>query len=208
MIKILDPNQSYTFSKIFELKAEVDDLVEELGYTFSRKLLNLPQYQGELKRLNELEKRLIEILPYVSLSSEIARREILISPVITELVHYTHAQLRIEYPLKVSNYLQGYLDYFIKNQHKVIIIEAKKEDLTNGFTQLAVELIALDQWLDSQETHLLGAVTTGNLWQFGLLHRPKKLIEQGLESYRVPEDLEALMKILVNALINQELLNN
>ena len=199
-MKVLDPNQSYTFSKIFELKVEVDELVKDFGYTFSRKLLNLPQYQGQLNRLQQLEERITAILPNVLLSTEIARREILIAPVITDLVYYTNAQLRIEYSLKVSEQLQGSLDYFLHNHHHVIVIEAKKGDLDYGFNQLATQLIALDQWLDSKEINLLGAVTTGNIWQFGCLNRENKHIDQGLESYRVPEDLEPLIRILVQAL--------
>lgn len=201
-MSILDPNQSYTFSKIFELKAEVDDLVRDFGYSFSRKKLNLPLYQGELDRLKDLSDRIEEILPKVILSSEISRREILISPLVMELVHYTNAQLRIEYALKVSEQLQGYLDYFLYNNNNLIVIEAKKGDLDYGFTQLAVQLIALDQWekTNEQET-LLGAVTTGSLWEFGRINRLEKHIEQGLESYRVPEDIESLMRILVQALI-------
>lgn len=200
-MNILDPNQSYTFSKIFELKAEVDELVQDFGYSFARKLLNLPQYEGELNRLKQLKKRIETILPNVILSSEIARREILIAPVITDLVYYTNAQLRIEYALKVSEQLQGSLDYYIHNDNHLIVIEAKKADLDYGFNQLAVELIAVDQWIESEETVLLGAVTTGSLWQFGLLNRQEKHIYQGLENYRVPEDLESLMRILIQALI-------
>ncbi|MGK7931813.1 MAG: hypothetical protein AB4041_10325 [Microcystaceae cyanobacterium] len=199
-MKILDPNQSYTFSKIFELKVNVDELVKDFGYTFSRKHLNLSQYKGALNRLQQLEERIIAILPNVLLSTEIARREILIAPVITDLVYYTNAQLRIEYSLKVSEQLQGSLDYFLHNPYHVIVIEAKKGDLDYGFNQLATQLIALDQWLDSQEIRLLGAVTTGNIWQFGCLNREDKHINQGLENYRVPEDLEPLMRILVQAL--------
>jgi hypothetical protein len=199
-MKILDPNESYTFSKIYELKAEIDELVTELGYHFSRQLLNLPLYQDSLEGIEALKKRIMAILPYVSLSTEMARREILISPVVTQLVSYTQAQLRIEYSLKVSRQLQGSLDYFLYNEHHFIIIEAKKGDLDDGLTQLAAQLIALDKWLDSQETLLLGAVTNGNLWQFMTLNRIKKQITQGLENYRVPEDLEILMRILVQAL--------
>ncbi len=199
-MKVLDPNQSYTFSKIFDLKVEVDELVKDFGYTFSRKCLNLPQYQGELNRLQQLEERITGILPNVLLSTEIARREILIAPVITDLVYYTNAQLRIEYALKVSEQLQGSLDYFLHNDNHVIVIEAKKGDLDYGFNQLATQLIALDKWLDTEEISLLGAVTTGNIWQFGCLNREKKHIVQGLENYRVPEDLDSLMRILVQAL--------
>lgn len=126
-MKILDLNQFYTFSKIFELKVEVDTLVEEFGYSFSRQFLNLPQYSGELDRLQQLQNRIEEILPNVILNSETARREILIAPVITELVHYTKAQLRIEYSLKVSEYLQGLLDYLLYRQHHLIVIEAKQK---------------------------------------------------------------------------------
>ncbi len=201
-MSILNPNQSYTFSKIFELKAESDEFVAEFGYSFSRNKLNLSQYQGELDRLQELNDRLQEILPYVSLTSELSRREILISRVVTELIHYTHAQLRIEYSLKVSEQLQGYLDYLIHTQNNFIVIEAKNEDLINGFTQLCAELIALDQWEKmGDQKIILGAVTTGKIWEFARLNRFQKTIEQGLESYRVPEDLEPLMRILIQALI-------
>jgi hypothetical protein len=43
MSKILDPEQSDTFSKIFELEALADDITNEFGYALERKRLNLPQ---------------------------------------------------------------------------------------------------------------------------------------------------------------------
>jgi hypothetical protein len=119
-----------------------------------------------------------------------------------EVVHYTQAQLRIEYPLKVSEQLQGTLDYLLKTENQIVIIEAKKEDITNGMKQLAVEMIALDLWIKSQQTFLIGAVTTGTIWQFCKLNRTDKHIEQGLESYRVPEDIESLLRILVQSLLS------
>lgn len=202
MSKLLNPNQPYTFSKIFELKIEPDDLVTEFGYTLERIRLNLPQYSGELDRLEELRSRIEEVLPYVSLASETSRREVLISQVVLDLVHYTKAQLRIEYPLKVTEQLQGYLDYLLRSQNELLVIEAKREDLDYGFTQLVAEIIALDQWdRTTDQSILIGAVTTGKIWQFGRLNRATKHIEQGLDSYRVTEDLEPLMRILVQALI-------
>ena len=206
-MSLLNPNQSYTFSKIFELKAEVDKLVEEFGYSLKRTRLNLPLYLGELDRLQDTRNRIEELLPYVNLANETARREVLIAPVVTDIVHYTRAQLRIEYPIKVTEQLQGILDYLLRTQFNLLVIEAKQEDLTNGFTQLASELIALDQWQDSTDIdlqpNLIGAVTTGVLWQFGVLNRRTKLIEQGLNSYRVTEDLEQLIRILIAALFNK-----
>jgi hypothetical protein len=202
MSNLLDPHQSYTFSKIFELKIRADELVEEFGYSLSRKRLALPQYSGELDRLEELRSRIEEILPYVDLANETSRREILIARVVTELVYYTKAQLRIEYPIKVTEQLQGYLDYLLRSTSNLLVIEAKREDLDYGFTQLAAEMIALDQWEKTPDQPiLLGAITTGKIWEFGRLHRATKHIERGLDSYRVPDDLNPLMRILVQALI-------
>ncbi|MFM7576946.1 MAG: hypothetical protein ACKO5Q_08425 [Microcystaceae cyanobacterium] len=201
-MKILDPNQNYTFSRIFEMRIAAQDLAQELGYQFTRKWLNLTQYTGDLDRLSDLENRLNEILPYFDLSNETSRREVLISPIILDLVHYTKSEVRIEYPLKITNQLQGYLDYWIQNQQNILVIEAKKEDLDYGLTQLVAELVALDQWENmAQQTEILGAITTGKIWEFCKLYRLTKSIEQGLNSYRVPEDLDTLMRILVHSLI-------
>jgi len=201
-MKIINPEQSYTFSKIFELKIEPKDLAKYFGYFFARKKLNLSQYQGELDRINQLKERIEEILPYASLSSEAARREILISPLILDLVHYTKSEIFIEYSIKVTEQLQGSLDYFLENVNNLLVIEAKKEDLDYGMTQLIAELIALEQWQENnKKNYLIGAVTTGKIWEFARLNRDEKQIEQGLESYRVPEDIEPLMRILVQALI-------
>ncbi len=203
MSSILTPQQPYTFSKIFDLKIAADDLANEFGYTFKRDRLSLPQYQDELDRLSDLRLRIEEILPYVDLASEASRREILIAPVLTEVVHYTKAELRIEYPIKVSEQLQGYFDYLLKSKTDLLVIEAKRQDLDYGFTQLVAEMVALDQWERTPEqATLLGAVTTGKVWEFGVLHRESKHIQQGLDSYRVPEDLDPLMRILVQALLN------
>lgn len=192
-MKIINSEQSYTFSKYFEMGISAQDLAEEFSYKFSRKRLNLTQYQGELDELKKLEERLNEVLPYFDLANERSRREVLISPIILDLVHYTKSEVRIEYQIKVNDLLQGYLDYLIKKSSNLLVIEAKKQDLEFGFTQLCSELIALDNWekTGNQEI-LIGAVTTGNIWQFGRLNRVKKFIEQGLDLYRVPDDLDPL----------------
>jgi hypothetical protein len=201
---LLDPNRSYTFSEIGKLKAPTDEVLAEYGYSLERTLIDLPQYQGELDRLQERRERMEEVLPYIDLTNEQSRREMLIAPLMEDLIHYTRAQLRIEYVLKVNERLQGELDYLLRTKTNLLVVEAKQEDLTNGFTQMAVQLIALDQWekstLVEQQPELVGAVSTGTIWQFGVLHRQEKLVTQELTLYRVPTDLEPLMRILVAAL--------
>ena len=203
MVKVLDTNQAYTFSKIFELKIEPDDLVAEFGYSFQRSRLQLPHYPGHLARLEELRSRIEAVMPYVSLTNETSRREVLISQVVLEVVQATKAQLKIEYPIKVTEQLQGVLDYLLRGQSELLVIEAKREDLDYGFTQLVAEMIALDRWdRTPDQPTLLGAVTTGQIWKFGLLDRATKQIQEGLDLYRVPDDLDSLLRILVQALIS------
>ncbi len=201
---LLDPNRTYSFSEIAKMKAPTDEMLAEYGYSLERTLLDLPQYQGELDRSLDRRSRIEEVLPYIDFTNEQSRREMLIAPLMEDLIHYTRAQLRIEYILKVSDRLQGELDYLLRTKNNLLVVEAKQEDLTNGFTQMAVELIALDQWEKStsveQQPSLVGAVSTGTIWQFGVLHRQSKIVTQELTLYRVPTDLEQLMRILVAAL--------
>lgn len=129
-----------------------------------------------------------------------ARREFLIAPVLTDVLHYTKATLNVEYPVAVSNQLQGSLDYLLQNDQAFLVTEAKNEDLERGFVQLAVELIALDPWIDSAQPVLQGAISTGNIWQFGQFNRQSREVTQDLDLYRVPADLDDLLRILVRIL--------
>lgn len=54
--------------------------------------------------------------------------------------------------------------------------------------------------LVEEEPELVEAVSTGKIWQLGVLHRQQKLVMQELTCYRVPTDLELLMRILVAVL--------
>ncbi len=201
-MKIIDRTQSYTFSKYFEMGISAQDLAKEFEYSFTRKNLDLPEYEQPLDKIEELKSRIKNTLPYVSSTNETARREIFISPIIIDLIYYTKSEVRIEYNIKVNEQLQGNLDYLIQNKNNLLVIEAKKADLDCGMTQLFAELIALDLWLENQEQiELVGSITTGNIWQFAQLNRQEKHLEQGLNLYRVPEDLEPLMRILVQCLI-------
>lgn len=197
---ILEPGKSYTFSNYFEMPYEPDDILAELGFSLQRASLTLPRVETALDQIESLKSGIQRRLPYVSLTSEAARREVLIAPIILTLIDCTQAQLRIEYSIKVSEQLKGSLDYYLHTQQNLLIIEAKNADLARGFTQLAVELIALDQWLDANNPVLYGAVSTGDIWQFGRLHRDQCQVEQDLSLYRVPADLDDLFRILIAVL--------
>ncbi|MFM8006786.1 MAG: hypothetical protein ACKO86_18020, partial [Dolichospermum sp.] len=79
-----------------------------------------------------------------------------------------------------------------------LVIEAKNDDLTKGFTQLAVELIALSQI--QEKSILYGAVTIGNIWQFGKLDSSEKQINQDINLFKIPGDLDSLFAVIMGIL--------
>jgi len=214
---VINPEASYTFFDYFKLVAEVEDILAYFGYSFQVRDCTLPHHTVPFPGLTNLKARLVASLPYVSLTSETARREFLIAPVLMEVIQYTQVKIKVEFPIEVNAQLKGTFDYYLQAQNSMLVIEAKQGDLQKGFTfssnyffwlnfsflkkslvtQLAVELIALDKWIESAAAELYGAVTMGDIWRFGILNRPTKLVTQDLNLYRVPADLEELVPIIV-----------
>lgn len=194
---ILPDDASYTFADYFRLHIDIEALLTHFGYTYQVTNYSLPRSARPLERLDDLRARLEESLPYVSFNNEIARREFLIAPVLLEVVHYTQAKIRTEFPISVNAQLKGTVDYYVQQTHNLLIVEAKNADLQQGFVQLAVELVAFDQWLMQETPLLYGAVSMGNIWQFGILDRVAKQVTQDYNLFRVPADLSDLMPILV-----------
>lgn len=113
--------------------------------------------------------------------------------------------LDIEYPVYVNEQLKGSIDYLLRSTQELIVIEAKNADLEKGFTQLAVEMIALAQYLEThQQTTLYGAVTVGNIWQFGTLERESKHISKDIDTFRVPLDVDDLFNTLIGIMSSSE----
>jgi hypothetical protein len=199
--RILKADQSYTFHSYFTFKFAIVDILRELDTAYHLAPLTLPHSPvGTIQNLSELSYRLERTRQQVSLESEMARREVLISPILLEVATSINARVNIEYSIDVSQYLKGELDYYLESNDQLLVIEAKKSDLTRGFVQLAAELIALDQWTDATNPLLYGAVTTGESWVFGCFDRTHRTVTQDLKIYRVPEDLEQLVLILAGIL--------
>ena len=197
-LKILQEGQSYTFRSYFELPYEADDILAEFDYSLVKSRLSLPQTTQSLDRLPELKQRIEDTLPFISLSNETARRETLVSPVLLETIRYCHCQMRIEYPLSINNWLKGNFGYLLRLTHNLLLVEAKNDDLTRGFTQLAVELIALSHI--EEQAVLYGAVTMGDVWRFGKLDRDLTQVTQDLNLFKVPDDLDPLLNSLLGIL--------
>ena len=185
---ILDRDRTYLFSQFCEFVQPPEEILAELGYALQVRTLELPS-ANLLDDFSALQKSLERRLQLTPLTSEQARRETLVAPVLFEVVERLNLRLNIEYPL-TGKRGKGTLDYLIRGEKTLLVIEAKRDDLTRGFTQLAVEMTELG---DSY-----GAVTTGNIWQFAQLTGEQ--IVQDLNLYRVPADLSLLLSVLCGIL--------
>ncbi|OCQ98501.1 hypothetical protein BCD67_08045 [Oscillatoriales cyanobacterium USR001] len=201
--KILQEGREYSFRSYFELPYETDEILAEFDYSLVKVELSLPHTARELGEIESLKQRIRATLPFLSLSSEVARRESLVSPILLDIVRYCQCRLRFEYNLNVNSWLKGNLDYLVQSNQELLIIEAKNDDMTKGFTQLAVELIAMSHVEDGNIFY--GAVTMGDVWRFGKLDRNQQRIFQDINLFKVPDDLADLIKVMVGILDGVEI---
>ena len=198
---LLKPQRHYIFKDYFNFSNPPDEIAAEFGYDFALEVLQLPSVPAPLEVTQRLEATYYRVLPKVPLTSETARREVFIAPLLLEIVQLLEAKLNIEYPLNVAANLNGILDYLLRTETALLVVEAKKGDLDRGFNQLTAELIALDKYeTDNPLEMLYGAVTVGNIWNFGVLHRPPKKLVRDIHNYRLPQDTEKLFSILLGIL--------
>lgn len=190
-----------TFSDYFRLGIDPLTALQQFNYDYKREFFTLPKTQTAIPWAEQLAERLRNGIPYINFTSEIARREFLIAPVLFDLARFTKTEVQSEFPLDAGDHLRGIIDYYLKSEQSFLLVEAKNAELDRGFTQLAIELVALDQVTPNVTKALYGAVSIGNVWQFGILDRVKKQVTKDLNLYTVPGMLEELLRILVGILV-------
>jgi hypothetical protein len=195
--RVLDPKESYSFAKYFEFPYEAEDILADLDCTLERVELNLAIATVPKEQIEFLRTYLQDSLKLTTPVAEISRREFLIAPVVRQLGLYTQARISGEYTIRINQWLKGSLDYFVRTEAGLVIIEAKQSDLTHGFVQLAAELIALDIKTESSIPVLSGVVTSGDLWKFGEFHRQERKVVEDRNLYLLPRDLEQIFGFLV-----------
>jgi hypothetical protein len=196
--QILQSGVPCTFSQFFDLPFTIEDILAEFDCTIDRSPIDFPRKALD-RPLDNLRHELARNRQRIELVNEMARREALIGPLLFEVAEISNQRINVEYSIVVSEHLRGTVDYYIAN-HNLLVIEAKQADLVRGFTQLSVELIALDQWTKSTSPILYGAVSTGEDWRFAAFDRGNKVIIQDPQRFLVPENLEELVEILVGIL--------
>ncbi|WP_019504643.1 hypothetical protein [Pleurocapsa sp. PCC 7319] len=190
------PDKSYTFSDYFKLNCEPLDIANHFGYKlekiqFSTTIQIKPLPQEIEQNVGDLKHKLIKRLKGYYFSAEIAKRGVYVDPVIALLYDWLEFKVLIEYSIEVNDRLKGTLDYLITTEDKKIaVIEAKKDDLEKGFSQLIPEMIALRE---DNEQDIFGVVTTGSSWQFGKLNQ--NTIYQDIDLYSCPGQLRQIVTI-------------
>lgn len=199
---IFKKDKKYTFVDYFDMNVPTEEIAFEFGYSFDTKKLDLPVAKNvDRKEISKLQQSFYEVLPKITLNSEMAKREFMIAPVLWGIIRHAKAKINVEYPVEVDDKLSGYVDYLVRSGQELIVVEAKKGDLDKGFNQLTAEMIALDKYEDKDSPELLyGAVSIGELWRFGVLERKAKNIHKDLHTYRVPEDMEKVFAIILGIL--------
>jgi hypothetical protein len=85
------------------MRFPIADILWELGVNFNKNNINFPKGATiEPNRLSSLRQRLEEGVFRVSLTSESARQQVLIAPILLELAHITESTVNIEYPIEVN----------------------------------------------------------------------------------------------------------
>jgi hypothetical protein len=129
-----------------------------------------------------LKDFLTETLPLaISMGSEKARSELLVSPVLVELRRILDRKISFfsgeEFNVDATIGLNGVCDFVLSRSPEqlileapaVIIVEAKKDNIKGGFGQCIAEMIAAQRFNheSGQPVHTIyGTVTTGNIWTF------------------------------------------
>ena len=129
-----------------------------------------------------LHQTLAENVPVaLDISTEKARSEFIIAPVLMEVRRQLHARISlfsgVEFNVDIAQGLRGVCDFLLSlsplqlaiEAPVVVVVEAKNENIKQGIIQCIAEMVAVQQFNRQQHNAIdavYGAVTTGNLWKF------------------------------------------
>lgn len=154
---------------------------ETFNLTFSESANIFAEVKG-VKPSDILTSILQEYIPLaIAISTEKARYEFLIAPILAEVKRQTNSQVSLfsgtEFNVDLQQGLQGFCDFLISASQEqyfisvpfVTIVEAKNENIVGGFGQCVAEMVAaqlFNQRENNQINTIYGAVTTGTNWRF------------------------------------------
>jgi hypothetical protein len=157
-----------------------------------------------------LQDILRETLPWaIAVSSEKARSEGIISPVLLEVKRQLEGQISVfsgeEFNVEPEAELTGYCDFLISRSPEqlfikapaIVIVEAKKEDLKPALGQCLAEMVAAQRFNQQKQQPIriiYGTVSSGTVWRFLKLEGQTVTID--LTDYPLPP-VEQILGILI-----------
>jgi hypothetical protein len=157
-----------------------------------------------------LRETLADSLPWaIAVSSEKARSEAIITPVLLEVRRRLNRQVSVfsgeDFTVDIEAELSGRCDFLVSRSAEqlfikapaVIIVEAKKEDTKSGLGQCVAEMVAAQRFNETAKESIpviYGCVTSGTAWRFLKLERQTVTID--LADYPLPP-VDRILSILL-----------
>jgi len=157
-----------------------------------------------------LRDLLKETIPWaIAVSSEKARSEGIINPVLLEARRQLNGQISVfsgeEFNVQPEVDLTGYVDFLISRSPEqlfirspvVVLVEAKKEDLKPALGQCLAEMVAAQRFNQQKQqpiSTIYGAVSSGTVWRF--LKLEGQCVTIDLTDYPLPP-VEPILGFLV-----------
>lgn len=178
--------------------------IEEVKARFQLQIAETEEYFAHIPAVpvsSLLTSTLAENIPLaVAISTEKARSELIIIPVLLEVRRQAQRRISlfsgVEFSVDPSRGLSGVCDYLLSLSPEqltieapvVTIVEAKNDNLKSGLGQCMAEMVAA--WVFNQQKgrelrRVYGVVTTGSLWKFMRLEGT--LVSLDLREYPISE---------------------
>ncbi len=158
-------------------------------------------------------------LKALKISTEKARSELIVAPIILELQLLLQDQMSffsgIDFTVDKQKGLAGKCDFIMSLDSEqeyltapaVTIVEAKNDSIKNGLGQCVAEMVAAQIFNERKETKIktiYGVVTTGILWKFLKLEGNNLYIEDLEKSFTIADDnIDKLLGIFIKMLEKQ-----
>lgn len=148
----------------------------------------------------------------VALSTEKARSELIIMPVMLELRRKFGKAISlfsgVDFTVAPEDGLNGVCDFLISRSTEqllvrspvIMLVEAKNENLKVGFPQCIAEMVAAQQFNQQKNNPIdtvYGVVTIGTIWRF--LRLRERIVEIDSSEYYI-EDIGKILGILSSAI--------
>lgn len=156
----------------------------------------------------------------VAISSEKARSEMIISPILLEIRRKFNYEISlfsgVDFTVDSQRGLNGFCDFILSLSSEqllvrspvVVLVESKNENLRSGLAQCIAEMVAAQLFNEKNQNQIkaiYGAVTIGTIWQF--LKLEGNIVSIDLSEYYI-KDIKRILGILYSAIAKSKSQSN